>query len=269
MKIKIIAAISGVIAVILIAMTLINVFSVETGEVAIISRFGKINRVATDGLHFKVPFIESKSFIETRETTYVFGKTEKENNTLEVSTKDMQTILIELSVQAKITDPERLYRAFKTDYKERFIKPRVKGVVQAVIAKYTIEEFVSRREYISKIISQDVAENLSEFGISVSDVSIFNHDFSDEYEKAIEQKKIAEQAVERAKSEQQKILVEFENKVKIAELELKEKEIKAKANRIESESLTPQLLKKQMVEKWNGQLPKVIGANSTLLERLN
>ena len=37
--------------------------------------------------------------------------------------------------------------------------------------------------------------------MSVSNVSIVNHDFSDEYERAIESKKVAEQEVEKAKAE--------------------------------------------------------------------
>lgn len=57
--------------------------------------------------------------------------------------------------------------------------------------------------------------------MNVSNVSIVNHDFSDEYEKAIEQKKVAEQAVERVKSEQEKLKVEAENRVKLAEYALK------------------------------------------------
>ena len=99
--------------------------------------------------------------------------------------------------------------------------------MQATIAQYTIEEFVSKRAEISQIINTDIADDFSLYGMSVNNVSIINHDFSDEYEKAIEQKKVAEQAVERAKAEQQKILIEYENKVKVAELELKEREIRA------------------------------------------
>ena len=178
----------------------------------------------------------------------------------------MQSIKLEFSVQANISDPEKLYRAFGTKYENRFIRPRVKEIVQATIAKYTIEEFVSKRAEISKLIFEDLKDDFSQYGISVSNVSIVNHDFSDEYEKAIEGKKVAEQSVEKAKAEQAKLLVEQENKVKLAEYELKQKELQAKANAIESNSLTPQLLKKMAIEKWNGQLPKVQNGSNTLIK---
>lgn len=243
-----------------------NCYSVSTGEVAIVSTFGKITRIDTEGLNFKIPLVQSKVFMETREKTYYFGKTDEMDTTLEVSTKDLQTIRIDLTVQANITDPEKLFRAFNNKHESRFVRPRVKEVVQATIARYTIEEFVSKRAEISQIINADIADDLSEYGMNVNNVSIVNHDFSDEYEKAIEQKKVAEQSVQRAKAEQEKLAVEAENKVKLAEYALREKELQAKANAIESNSLTPQLLKKMAIEKWNGELPKVSGDASTLIQ---
>ena len=259
--------ISIIVIVMLIAIGIFNsCYSVKTGEVAVVSTFGKITRIDTEGLNFKLPIIQTKTLMETREKPYIFGKTDEMDTTMEVSTKDMQSIKIELTVQASISDPEKLYKAFNNKHEERFIRPRAKEVVQATIAQYTIEEFVSKRAEISQIINTDIADDFSPYGMSVNNVSIINHDFSDEYEKAIEQKKVAEQAVERAKAEQQKILIEYENKVKVAELELKEREIRAKANAIESQTLTPQLLKKMAIEKWDGHLPKVQGETNSFIK---
>ena len=174
----------------------------------------------------------------------------------------MQSIKLEFTVQASIIDPLKLYTAFQSKYEQRFIRPRVKEIVQATISRYTIEEFVSKRAEISKLIFEDLKDDFAQYGISVSNVSLVNHDFSDDYERAIEKKKVAEQEVETAKAHQQKLLVEQENRVKLAEYELKEKELKAKANAIESNSLSPQLLRKMAIEKWDGHLPKVQGNGS-------
>ena len=256
----------GFLVITLSSIFLTNCYTVKTGEVAVISTFGKLDRIENEGLHFKIPFIQSKDFMETREKTYIFGKTKEMDTTLEVSTKDMQTIKLEFTVQANISDPEKLYRAFSLNYEWRFIRPRVNEIVQSTIAKYTIEEFVSMRATISSEIFRELQDDFMAYGLNVSNVSIVNHDFSDEYERAVEEKKIAEQAVQKAKSEQEKLSVIAENKVKLAEYALKEKELQAKANAIESNSLTPQLLKKMMIEKWNGELPKVQGNSSNLIK---
>lgn len=257
-KTGVIAVIVGIIIFALILL-FSGIYTVNTGDVAVISTFGKVSKIDGEGLHFKVPFVQNKDIMEIREKTYIFGRTPEANTTMEVSTKDMQSIFIEIMVQASVVDPEKLYRAFRNKHEYRFVRPRVKEVVQATIAKYSIEEFVSKRAEISMLINQDVADDLALYGMQVSNVSLINHDFSDEYEKAIEQKKVAEQAVGRARAEQEKLLVEQENRVKVAELELKEREIKARANKIESQTLTPELLRKMAIEKWDGHLPKVQG----------
>ena len=252
----------GGIVIILVVLLFWNGYTVDTGEVAIISNFGKVSKIETEGLHFKIPFVQSRKYIETREKTYIFGKTDEMDTTLEVSTKDMQSIKLEFTVQASITDPLKLYTAFQSKYEQRFIRPRVKEIVQATISRYTIEEFVSKRAEISKLIFEDLKDDFSQYGMSVSNVSIVNHDFSDEYERAIESKKVAEQEVEKAKAEQEKLKVEAENKVRLAEYSLQEKELQAKANAVESNSLSPQLLRKMAIEKWDGHLPKVQGNGS-------
>ena len=161
MNIKLKHILFGVLFVLILGTGLTNCYTVNTGEVAIVSTNGKLDKVEGEGLHFKLPLIQSKVFLETRERSYIFGKTEEQDTTLEVSTKDMQSIKLEFSVQANIPDPEKLYRAFGTKYENRFIRPRVKEIVQATIAKYTIEEFVSKRAEISKQIFEDLKDDFS------------------------------------------------------------------------------------------------------------
>ena len=128
---------SGAIGVFVLLLILTNCYTVDTGEVVIISTFGKITRVENEGLHFKIPFVQSKTFMETREKTYIFGKTDEMDTTMEVSTKDMQSIKLEFTVQSSITDPEKLYRAFNNKHEQRFIRPRVKEIIQATIKPTT------------------------------------------------------------------------------------------------------------------------------------
>ena len=170
------------VAIIMMIFLLMSCYSVRTGEVAIISNWGKISRIDTEGLNFKVPIVQTKKIMVVRDKIYDFDK-------MSVSTKDMQSIILDLTVQSSIADPEKLYRRFRGLHETNFIIPRTKEVVQASISKYTIEEFVSKRQELSKMIFQDLKDDFEEYGLIVSNVSIINHDFSLEYEKAIEAKK--------------------------------------------------------------------------------
>ena len=256
---------AGFLLTILAVLILSNAYTVKTGEVAIISTFGKVSKIQEEGLHFKIPFVQTKYMLETREKLYSFSKSYEYDKSLNVSTKDIQSINIQLTVQASVSNPEKLYRSFMGTHVNRFINPRVQEIVQATISKYTIEEFVSKRTEISRLIFDDLKDDFETYGLVVSNISIIDHDFSDDYEKAVEQKKVAEQAVEKARAEQEKLKVEAENKVRIAEYRLQEKELQAKANLVESNSLTPQLLKKMAIEKWNGELPRVQGQSQSLI----
>ena len=262
-------------------------YTVETGEVAVLSQFGKVYGTAEEGMHFRLPLIQTYTKLIVRNTNYDF-------NQMSVSTKDMQSILLDLKIQLTIKDAENVYKAFKTRYEEDLIRPRVNEIVQASISKYTIEEFISKRqelstleEFISKrqelstLVFKELQDEFIKYGFEVTNVSIVNHDFSLEYEKAVEAKKIAEQKVETAQFEQEKLkveaekrieleqleqekrIVEAENKIKLATYEYQERELRAKANKIEAESLSPNLLKKMEIEKWDGKLPQVVG-NGTL-----
>lgn len=256
---------AGFLLTVLAVLILSNAYTVKTGEVAIISTFGKVSKIQEEGLHFKIPFVQTKYMLETREKLYSFSKSYEYDKSLNVSTKDIQSINIQLTVQASVSNPEKLYRSFMGAHVNRFINPRVQEIVQATISKYTIEEFVSKRTEISRLIFDDLKDDFETYGLVVSNISIIDYDFSDDYERAVEQKKVAEQAVEKARAEQEKLKVEAENKVRIAEYRLQEKELQAKANLVESNSLTPQLLKKMAIEKWNGELPRVQGQGQTLI----
>lgn len=165
--------------------------------------------------------------------------------------------------------------------------PRIKDAVQSNISKFTIEEFIVQRPKLADDILKDINSKTEKYGIVVTNVSIMNHRFSDVYANAVEQKKAAEQAVETERAKQKQSVVEQETKaktaeieqrakakvaeieqetkVKVAELRVKEKELEAKANKVETDSLSEVLLRKLTIEKWNGQMPTVIGNDKMLL----
>ena len=159
-----------------------------------------------------------------------------------------------------------MYKDFQTDYKQRLLEPRVAEIVQANTAKYTIEEVIEKRQQLSQDIFDNLKEDLKLYGIQVSKVSIVNHDFSDAFEKAIESKKVAEQNAKQQEIKNAQDLRNTENQQKQrilqAESNLKVKELEAQANNTLTQSLTPSVLKKMYLDKWNGQLPKVSGSSS-------
>ena len=84
-----------------------------------------------------------------------------------------------------------------------------------------------------------------------------------EFNDSIEQKVIAEQNLERAKTEQEKLNLEVEQEAK---RKIAEAEGIAKANAVLTESISDDILQKNMIDKWNGELPKVVGNSSNVFD---
>lgn len=256
-----------IILVLLLIITFFSVtYTVSTGEVAIVSKFGEVVRVEEAGLHFKIPFIEKRKKMSTREQTMKFGsdiKNADDAPAITATTKDMQTIKLAVTVSDTTTDPLKLYKAFLGNHVRSLMIPRIRDSVQTQVAKYTIEEFINNRSGLNKAIFDDLDTAFSPYGLKLTNVSIVDYRFSEAYEQAVEEKKVMEQKVESEKRRQEKMVIEAEGKVKLAELEIKRKEAEAKANKIETESLSEILMTKQMIEKWNGELPKVVSNDKT------
>lgn len=81
----------GVILILVFFMAFTSFYTVKTGEVAIISSWGKITRIDREGLNFKIPVVQTKEMLVTRDKIYSFDN-------MSVSTKDMQSIVLDLTV---------------------------------------------------------------------------------------------------------------------------------------------------------------------------
>ncbi len=239
----------GLLILIFISMSAVIV---RTGEAGVLLQFGKATRILYEGLSFKIPFIENVRMLEIREQNL-------EQNYV-VSSKDIQTIDVVINVQFNLSgDVLDLYRKFGTDYKIRLIAPRVSETINAVVARYTIEEFIEERSRLARELLDALKKDFEPYGIHVASSSIINHDFSDEFNKSIEAKKIAEQEALRAKNELEKVKYE-------AQAEIEKATGIAEANKIVQSSLTDQLIKQKMIDKWDGKLPLYQGNGNAIID---
>lgn len=219
---------------------------IETGERGVVLRLGEYKYTMNEGLNFKAPFIDSVYKMQIRDRSY--------NSDVEVSSKDMQTIKISSSLVYSLDSQKvgDIYRRYGNNIESTIIKPTVAEVINATIAQYPIEEFVSKRDEISKKIMGTIQTRLSDIGIDIKSFLITNHDFSDDYNKAIEQKKIAEQAAITAEYNKQKAQLDSE------------------ANKYRNEGLSKYVLMEKFLDKWDGHMPKVLtGSDGNMSMILN
>lgn len=238
-----------VVVVLLGACALGSYFTVSAGNVALKLRFGKIVGAYREGLHFKLPFVDSIEKFSVR--------IKKDSFQTEAFSKDLQTVGLTLAINHRILPDtiESIYRNLGPDYTTTVLKPMVEEWTKAVIAKYSADSLISNRVQVAKELDEILKSKMAEKQVVVSDIAITNFEFSPQFLKAVEEKQIAEQEAKRATNLVEKVKKEAEQKILQAEAE-------AKSLRLQREVVSDNLIKLRQVEaqlkaieKWDGRMP--------------
>lgn len=249
---KWIVAIVAVIVVIVVAANCVTV--VQPGHTGVVVTLGKVNsNVLQEGLHFKAPFVQTVVMIDNR-----ISKLEVDT---EAFSKDLQTVETTLAINYRV-DTAKSYSIYKNigkDYETVLVTPAVNEVLKAITAKYTAEESVTNRSLISEGLVSALNEKLNEIGLYVTDVNIINFDFSEAYITAIEEKQVAQQQLLKAETEKQTAITNAEAEAEATRIKA---EAEAAANKALTESLTPELIEYNKIQKWDGKLPQVTGGSA-------
>jgi regulator of protease activity HflC (stomatin/prohibitin superfamily) len=229
-----------------------SIRTVGAGEVGIITRFGEVNRVAESGLTFKIPFIESMTKMETR--------IQKQEVKSDAATKDLQEVNGAVAVNYSITNDNalKIYKELGINYVDTVITPILTEAFKEGVTQYTAEQLMANRTEAKEYILENVKNRLETYGITVIDANLTDLNFSEEFNKAIEQKAVAQQEVEKAKQELERVKVEAESRVENAKAE-------AEAQRLQQQTLTDAMIKKMWIEKWDGKLPTTTTGDSGVM----
>ena len=222
-----------------------SITTIKSGSVGIRVRFGKVvDKRTREGVNFKIPVVEKIEKLNVR-----VQKIEVKTSS---SSKDLQEVDMSLAVNYQIDNKraKNLYKTVGKNYTQVILEPAIEESIKAVTSKYTAEELITNRSEVSTKCREELSKKVEKYGLFVSDFNITNFNFSEEFEKAIEEKQVAEQKVLTAKQELEKEKIEAEKKVVKAEAE-------KKANELKEQTLTDNIIKEKFIEKWNGELPKV------------
>ena len=249
---------------VIIALLFSTVYIVDAGQRSVILTWGKPSMDASgEGLHFKFPIAQSVKTFEVR--------TQKIETEADAASKDLQDVQTKVALNFHLM-PEsvpKLYQEVGFAYKERIIDPAIQESLKSVSARFTAEELISRRTEVRQAMQQTISDKLSKYFIIVDDLNIVNFQFSEEFDKAIEEKVTAEQRKLKAEMDLERIKVEKQQKITQAEAE-------AESLRLQKQQITPDLIKLRQIEaqiaaieKWDGILPKVTGGAMPLVNLEN
>ncbi len=253
----------GIIAAVLSVLGFIcvpfSVYTVDTGEVAVVKFLGQANNIRQAGTYFDFWI------------TNTIQKYDTKTQTIQIQTgtysSDAQTMEIQMTVQYKIMSDKSIKIAEQYGSLDA-LQSRIESVAvektKAILSSYKAMNIIADRASMSPLVEEAIKKAIDEkFYVDIQTVAMTNIDFSDAFEKAVEDKMIAEQ---------QQLKANYENETKIAkakadaEAKVVAAEAEAKANDLLEKSLTDKILRQMYIEKWDGKLPETVaGDSSTML----
>ena len=243
-------------------------YTIDQGDLGVITRTGAVIGVAKPGFHWKLPFVDDVHEFSVRTKKMQFVK-------LHSYSKDIQPAIVQASVNYNV-DPrkvEEIYGTIGLSYADVLIAPAVLQITKEVFGTYQARDIVSQREKLGGDVRTALAERLGSRGIIIESVQLENIDFSKAYEEAIENamraeaevKKVA-QELERQRFEAQKRQVDadaaayalFAAAKAQADATRVQGEAEADAIRAKASALAQNtnLVTLQAVERWDGKLPQ-------------
>jgi regulator of protease activity HflC (stomatin/prohibitin superfamily) len=198
---------------IFITLVLSSFFTVNTAQLAIITRFGKFLRVAEPGLNWKAPYFDTVAGLVSLRVNQI-------NLTMETKTRDNVFVTIPISVQNRVR-PEKVYDAFyKLSDPVAQIKSYVEQVILGHVPSMTLDEVFASQASIALAVKQELDADMAAFGYEIVNVLVTDIVPDQKVKSAMNDINAAqrEQVAATARGEADKILV-----VKKAEAEAESK----------------------------------------------
>lgn len=236
---------------------------IQPGTVGIVTKFGAVQEeVLPPGLHFKVPVMTQIIPMDTRVKKTIDEAT--------ASSKDLQIVTSKVALNYRI-DPVKanvIYSELGPQFADTIVAPAIQESIKAITSQYTAERLITERSQVKDAVQLDIEKRLQKFNLITTEFSILDFNFSDVFNRAIEEKQVAQQAALRAKNDLARIETEAmqieATALGAARGELARADAEAKAQQLLRETLTPEILQLRAIEKWDGVLPVYTGGDAPL-----
>jgi regulator of protease activity HflC (stomatin/prohibitin superfamily) len=257
-KLGIVGIVLGAVLLIVFVCVPFSFYTVDTGEVVVVKQLGVVKEVKQAGTYY--------DFWMTHKRIRYDAKVQTIPVATAAYSSDAQTMTIEMNLQYQIY-PDKVMEITSHYGSLEALQTRVESVaterIKSVMSKYKAMDIIAKRADMPALAEEAIRAAVDEdFYIKITTVAITNIDFSDAFEKAVEDKMIAEQA---------KLKADYENETKLAkakadaEAKITAAEAEAKANELLEKTLTEMILREMYIEKWDGKLPEVMSGEDLSL----
>ncbi len=235
---------------------------VPAGHMGVVAWFGKVDPVPVKpGLTIVAPLSKVHD---------INVQILKHDSKGDAASKDLQSVHTTITANFNVLASEaaKLYSEIGVSNEEKLFDGAVQETFKAITANYTAEELIKKREQVTGEITQLFKQKITSLSggtIKIDAVFIKNFQFGGAFNKAIEEKQVAEQTALKASRDLERIKIEADQLRTKAQGEADATVMQAKAEaeafKLKSVTLTPQMLHMASIEKWDGKLPLYMGSS--------
>ena len=200
--------------------------TVEAGEIAVVKNLGKAEKVRTAGTYFDLWLTKSYATYD--------AKVQNLEVRTQAYSKDAQTMDVAMTVQYQIDTTKAIEIANKYG-SIMVLANRIESIAtektKSTLSSYSAMNIIETRSTISPQVEEIIKSTVDEeYYVNIVAVVLTNIDFSDAFEKTVEDKMIAEQEKLKAQYEKETAIVNAEKELEVAKLAAQAKIESAKAD---------------------------------------
>ena len=162
--------------IILAAVLVFNSFyTINEQEAAVVTTFGIASASTESGLHFKIPFVQQVTKVDTTIKGFPIGYDAYTNNTIEdeslMITSDFNFVNVDFYVEYRVTDPVKALYA--SENYEAVLKTIAQSSIRAEIGSYPVDSVITTgKSEIQANIKEKITRHLEQHDIGITLINI-------------------------------------------------------------------------------------------------
>ena len=212
----------------------------------------------------------------------------KEDESFEIPTKEGAALEVDVafSYSYELSEVPQTFTRFRgqsgKEILNSFIKPKMQAWIKEITPQFSMISIVStQRGEVNRTLTEQLQARFKPYGIAIDNVALADVRPDAETDEAIRKKIKAQEELETAKVTAETDKVNAQRDKEVAQIKAEQDKIEAqgkadakiiaaeaeaKSNKLISDSLTPELLERQKISKWNGSVPTVQGSGATIVD---
>jgi len=278
----IIAGAVGVVVLVIFVLVFASLTTIHPGHVGVSVKKCGGGGVSPDpiptGYYWRSLFCEEVVEYPTSVQTLVLAKSphegRPEDESITVTSSEGLPVSLDVSLSFTL-EPAKvpgIYTKFRNDIDviaHNFVRQTIREGVQSVFAQFTAEQLYSTKREESRVeVQKFLADRLGKEGFNIQQFTINETRVPDAVVQAINAKVAMIQESQKAEAEVRKTEAEAKQRVAQAQGEAEAKKLSADAeayfNKTVAASITEEYVQYKALEKWNGELPQMMGGNGVV-----